>query len=468
MSRSDVVKYTVAIVAILSAVSLVALFEHSEDAYASSTNDITFDLNGGTLDGQGSFVKTAGELNATGLPDATGSTVPSGKDAFVVWSESSTTYSKLYNAGGTAPSDVTTLYAIWGTNTATSGEITLSGAGCYIISGATNLSVTVNGSPSLLVINNSNLNTLELGNSADVTILLRGENQINELGIQGSGQTIRISSASTGSVNVVNSGVWHISSFIVDGGNLHMDKISTGGSIVINGGTVNIDGELQGHSSIKINEGAIVNCNSVYTEGQLDIDGTVHSDGEAYGKPVKINGTLESGSIWAIGELVINGNVTVTNQLGSSGSITVEGGTIVAGTAWPTPNITGSAVVVIGDKDMVVEGWKYIEIIPDFGTDEAYDISVKFQLNLGSETEYRTLLLPGFTYRINLESELASTQIEVRYFLDGVEYISEGTAIFTSTPTPGHYTVNLGEGTPIDDTHYFTITCSGIGVKVTR
>lgn len=84
MRRSNAAKSAVVAVAVLSAICFVALFEYPEDAYAAATDDITFDLNGGSINGQSSFVKTVGELNATGLPDASGSTIPSGKNAFVV------------------------------------------------------------------------------------------------------------------------------------------------------------------------------------------------------------------------------------------------------------------------------------------------------------------------------------------------------------------------------------------------
>lgn len=80
MRRSNAANSAVVAVAILSAVCFVALFEYPEDAYAEATYDITFDLNGGSINGQSSFVKTVGELNATGLPDASGSTIPSGKE----------------------------------------------------------------------------------------------------------------------------------------------------------------------------------------------------------------------------------------------------------------------------------------------------------------------------------------------------------------------------------------------------
>ena len=243
MRRSNAAKSAVVAVAVLSAICFVALFEYPEDAYAAATDDITFDLNGGSINGQSSFVKTVGELNATGLPDASGSTIPSGKNAFVVWSESPTVYSKLYNAGDAAPPNVTTLYAVWGNYTATSGNINVTGTGCYIINGATNLSVSVSASSApLLVLNNSTLSGLITKNSANVTILLQNENQIDSMNIEGSNQKIRLSSASTGDVNIVSSSIWGISSFIVDGGNLQTDQISTGGSVILNGGTVNTGG----------------------------------------------------------------------------------------------------------------------------------------------------------------------------------------------------------------------------------
>jgi|GEM_PF-2718908 cytoskeletal protein CcmA (bactofilin family) len=504
MRRSNAANSAVVAVAVLSAVCFVALFEYPEDAYAEATYDITFDLNGGSINGQSSFVKTVGELNATGLPDASGSTIPSGKNAFVVWSESPTIYSKLYNAGDTAPPNVTTLYAVWGNYTATSGNVNVTGTGCYIINGATNLSVSVSASSApLLVLNNSTLSGLTPKNSTNVTILLQNENQIDSMNIQGSNQTIRLSSASTGDVNIVSSSIWGISSFIVDGGNLQTDQISTGGSVILNGGTVNTGGIVQG-SSVTINEGTVLSCDNIYTAGALVINGTVSSQGKVQGGSITINestvlnceeiytagaliingtasseektqggsitvnGTLGAGSVYAGGEISINGNVAVTGNIQGS-SITVEGGTFVADSTWPAPTITGSAVVVVGDEDIVETGWKYIEIVPGFDTDGITGMSVTFQIATGSEVQETTLLMPKFTDRINLDpsSYLSSDQIEIRYFLNGVEYISVGTAVSVSTPAPGYYTVGMAVGIPAN-MQYTEILCSGVELKVSE
>lgn len=536
MNKSNVARSAVIAVTVLSAIGFVALFEFPEDAYGAATDNITFDLNGGSINGQSSFVKTMGELNATGLPDVSGSTVPSGKNAFVVWSESPTVYSKLYNPGDPAPPNVTTLYAVWGNYTATSGSINVTGTGCYIINGATNLSVSVSASSApLLVLNNSTLSSLTPKNSTNVTILLHNENQIDSMNIQGSNQTIRLSSASTGDVNIVSNSIWGISSFIIDGGNLQIGQISTGGSVILNGGTVNTGGMVQGSSvkisegsivyckeiytpgaliidgtvysqemiqgssitinegsivyckeiytsgtliingavssqemiqggSITINEGAIVYCNEIYTSSELIIDGTASSEENVQGGSITVNGTLESASIYTGGELTINGNVTVTGMI--EGTIIVEGGTVVAGSTWPSPTITGNAVVVIGEVDIVRSGWKYIEIIPNFDTEGMSGISATFKVAVGSEIQDTTLLLPKLTDRINLDpgSDLSSNYVEIRYFLDGVEYISVGTAVFIPTPDSGHYTVGMGEGVPAN-LQYSTILCSEIEIK---
>jgi cytoskeletal protein CcmA (bactofilin family) len=504
MKRSNIAMSAVLMVAVLSAAGFFALFDCSDDVDAMATGNITFNLNGGSINGQSSFVKTMDELNATGLPDVSGSIIPSGKDAFVVWSENPTVYSKLYNAGDPAPPNVTTLYAVWGKYTATSGNISVAGTGCYIINGATSLSVSAPASSApLLVLNNSTLSSLTPKGSANVTILLHNENQISNMNIQGSNQTIRLSSASTGDVDIVSNSIWGISSFIVDGGNLQIEQISTGGSIVLNGGTVNTDGIIQGSSveisesavlnckeiytagaliidgtvssqekiqggSITISESAVLNCEEIYTAGALIIDGTVSSQEKIQGGSITVNGTLEAGSIYTGGEISINGNVTVTGMIQGS-PITVEGGTVVAGSTWPSPTITGCAVVVVGDLDIVRSGWKYIEIIPGFDTDGTTNMNVTFQLAVGSEIQEKTLSLPEFTDRINLDpsSDLSSNQIEVRYFLNGVEYISVGTAVSISDPAPGHYTVSLAEGIPAD-LQYTTIVCSAIEVKVSN
>ncbi|MEA4978048.1 MAG: polymer-forming cytoskeletal protein [Methanomassiliicoccaceae archaeon] len=548
MSRSDKTKSAVVAIAVLSAIGFVALFEFPDDAYAAATGNITFDLNGGSIDGQSSFVKTMGELNATGLPGVSGSTIPSGKNAFVVWSESPTVYSKLYNPGDPAPPNVTKLYAVWGSYTATSGSINVTGTGCYIINGATNLSVSVSASSApLLVLNNSTLSSLTPKNSTNVTILLHNENQIASMNIQGSNQTIRLSSASTGDVNIVSNSIWGISSFIIDGGNLQIGQISTGGSVILNGGTVNTGGKVKG-SSVEVNEGAVLHCKeidiegtliikgtvysqgkiqgkpitinegavlhceyiytagtliiegtvdsqgqvqgssitiseravlecgNIYTAGTLIIEGTVYSEGMVQGSSITINGTLESGIIYTGGELTIDGNVTVAGNIQGS-TIYIEGGTVVAGSATPSPTIDGNAVVVIGGVDIVKppeSGWKYIKIVPSpsFTTGGISGISVTFKVTVGSETQYTTttLSLTKLNDRINLSpgSVLLTDCIEVRYFLDGVEYISVGTAVFTpTTGGSGYYTVTIGEGVPAN-LQYSTIQCSKVEVKVSN
>ncbi|MDD2411248.1 MAG: hypothetical protein PHV81_06275, partial [Candidatus Methanomethylophilaceae archaeon] len=95
------------------------------------------------------------------------------------------------------------------------------------------------------------------------------------------------------------------------------------------------------------------------------------------------------------------------------------------------------------------------------------------QIAVGSEIQNTTLSLPKLTDRINLDPGLDLSppyQIEIRYFLDGVEYISVGTAVFISTPDtpyPGHYTVGIGEGIPAN-LLYTTILCSTIGINISN
>ncbi|MGI6493820.1 MAG: MBG domain-containing protein [Candidatus Methanomethylophilaceae archaeon] len=497
MSRGIVARSIVITVAILSVISFAALFEYTEDADAVATNDIIFDLNGGSIGGQSSFVKTVGELNATGLPDASGSVIPSGKDEFVVWSEHPTDYSKLYNAGDPAPPNVATLYAVWGKYTATSGSINITGTGCHILNGATGITVSGSGSASLLVLNNSTLNNLQLSSSANVTILLQNENQIGSISVGAS--TIRLSSASTGDIYINSSNIWGSSSFIVDGGNLDIDKISLGGPVILNGGIVNVRGALQG-SSVTIKEGAVLYGNSIYTSGALEINGSVTVTGMTNAGSITINGTFSSDSnLYTGGKLTINGNVTIAGktEAGSvsingtfnsnsfvyttgkitidgdvtvaeliqsgSNSIIVEGGTVVAGSVYPSPTVTGSAVVVINGKDIVESGWKYIEIIPGFDTDGTSGINVTFQFILNSEIYDRTLSLPEFTSRINLDpnSDLSPNQIEIRYFRGGTEYVSMGTAVPVSTPAPGYYVVNMTEGVPVNAQYTITFDSDG-------
>ncbi len=244
------------------------------------------------------------------------------------------------------------------------------------------------------------------------------------------------------------------------------DNIYTAGALIING-TVSSQGMVQG-GSITINESTVLNCEEIYTAGALIINGTASSEGKTQGSSITVNGTLGAGSVYAGGEISINGNVAVTGNIQGS-SITVEGGTFVADSTWPAPTITGSAVVVVGDEDIVEAGWKYIEIIPGFDTDGITDMSVTFQIATGSEVQETTLLMPKFTDRINLDpsSYLSSDQIEIRYFLNGVEYISVGTAVSVSTPAPGYYTVGMAGGIPAN-MQYTEILCSGVELKVSE
>ncbi|MGE4211906.1 MAG: hypothetical protein AB7E75_00890 [Candidatus Methanomethylophilaceae archaeon] len=250
-----------------------------------------------------------------------------------------------------------------------------------------------------------------------------------------------------------------------EGAIVYCQEIYTPGALIIDG-TVHSQEMVQG-GSITVNEGAIVYCQEIYTSSELIVDGTASSEEMVQGGSITVNGTLQSESIYTGGELTINGNVTVSGPI--EGTIIVEGGTVVAGSTWPSPTITGNAVVVIGDEDIVRSGWKYIEIIPSFDTEGMSGISATLQIAVGSEIQNTTLSLPELTDRINLDpgSDLSSYQIEIRYFLDGVEYISVGTAVFISTPDPGHYTVGIGEGIPAN-LLYTTILCSTIGINISN
>ena len=77
MRKGIVARLTAIMIAVISLISFAALFDYAENLDATTTNDITFNLNGGSIDGQISFVVTASELNVTGLPDASGFTIPS-------------------------------------------------------------------------------------------------------------------------------------------------------------------------------------------------------------------------------------------------------------------------------------------------------------------------------------------------------------------------------------------------------
>ncbi|NLN72310.1 MAG: hypothetical protein GX137_05950, partial [Thermoplasmatales archaeon] len=116
-----------ALVLIASSFALMSVAEGPEA-------EIEFDLNGGTLNGQGTFFRTESSL-VTGLPDISDTVMPAGKDEFVVWSASPTSYSQIYNIGDPVPSGITTFYAIWGVNLDVSANMTVSAAGCYIVNG---------------------------------------------------------------------------------------------------------------------------------------------------------------------------------------------------------------------------------------------------------------------------------------------------------------------------------------------
>lgn len=460
--------------------------------------EITFDLNGGTLDGQGSFVRTEGSL-VTGLPDVDGAVLPSGKDEFVVWSASPTSYSHIYNVGDPVPPSVTTFYAVWGVNLSTTANVTISDAGCYIMAGGSGKNVTVSSAGALLVLDESVIGDLAV--SVDITLLLRYaedidgnevKSQMNRFTLESWGsppmKNITVSQASTGTLNVTSSNsIWN-SNVRVDGGCLEVKEINIGGTIVVNGtlkvtneiygssveingsvtcdyiessgpvtisGSVQTDGKIQG-SSIDID--GDVTCGYIYSGGPVTISGYVEADGKLQGSTITITGTADVGSIYTGGALTIDGNVNVEGHMQGTPT-NVTGGTVIANSAWPDPNVTGTAVVIVGGQDFVPAGSEYIMIVPlsGFDTSNISDVLAKFRLNVDGTVLDVVLWLPDITDKISLgpnTSLVASGDgkywMEVLYILDGKEYVTTGEMIYQSSATPKYYLCEIGEGTEVD------------------
>jgi hypothetical protein len=138
-------------------------------------------------------VKTAGELNTTGLPDASGSTILP-KECVRRVERKPDRILKVVQSGEPAPSNVTTLYAVWGSYTSTSGSMSMNGTGCYIrkqCDGTFCFCIRIE--RPVACPQRFDPRSLTAKGSSNVTILLRNENQIGSMGIQGSNQTIRLS-----------------------------------------------------------------------------------------------------------------------------------------------------------------------------------------------------------------------------------------------------------------------------------
>ncbi len=486
--------------AIITAIVVIsAAWAGTIHADVDGVSQITFDLNGGTLNGQGFFIETEGSLE-TGFPDVSGAVLPSGKNEFVVWSTSPNSYSQIYNVGDPVPLGITTFYAVWGVNLSTAVNVTISDAGCYIMTGGSGRNVTINSAGALLVMERAVIGDLAV--SIDITILLRYaedtngneiKSQMNRFTLASWGnpptKNIVISKASTGTLNVTSGNDIWASNLRVDGGCLEVREINIGGTVVVNG-TLKAVNQIYGGTGVEINGVAIcdyiesngpvtisgyvetngkiqgstidisgdVTCGYVESNGPVTISGYVEADGKLQGSTITITGTADVGSIYTGGALTIDGNVNVEGHMQGTPT-NVTGGTVIANSAWPNPNVTGTAVVIVGGQDFVPAGSEYIMIVPlsGFDTSNISDVLAKFRLNVDGTVLDVVLWLPEITDKISLgpnTSLVASGDgkywMEVLYVLDGKEYVTTGEMIYQSSATPKYYLCEIGEGTEVD------------------
>lgn len=469
--------------------------------YADNGTSITFDLNGGTMGGAGTFVMTAEDL-ADGLPGADDFTVPAGRDEFVVWSTSTSNYEHLYNPGDPAP-DVTTLYAIWGIALDGSANMTIPGSGCYIIENSSGRTLEVPSSTAngaLVVLRNVNLTKMTV--TTNVTFITQGTNTVNEYA-GWNNYRLEFSSASTGSIsinsalsisgplvlrgNITVTGVIRGSSIDIDG-NVETSHIESAGPVVLRG-DVKTSGKIQG-SSIDI-DGNVDAGAEIFTGGQLtirgnvkatgkiqgingiDIDGNVETDsfmdsggpitlkgevsvaGSINGRSdIILEGTVSAGSVYTGNDISIDGNITIDGRI-QGGNIDVKG-TLVAGDLYTGGSLTinDSAVVKVGDTEYPQPGKEYITFVtPTFDIDGVTDIIASFDINDNGNVISISIILPSFEDKIYLGSgvfvveENGHPKIDVFFTQGGKRWHSVGAVTYTSaTQTePGYYTCTLGE-----------------------
>jgi len=134
-------------------------------------------------------------------------------------------------------------------------------------------------------------------------------------------------------------------------------------------------------------------------------------------------------------------------------------GTVIADSAWPDPNVTGTAVVIIGKQDYVPTGSEYIMIVPlpGFNTSGISDVLVKFKLSVNGLILDVVLWLPDITDKISLgpnTSPVASADgkywMEISYVQNGKEYVTSGEMIYQTGASPKYYLYEIGEGTEVN------------------
>ena len=200
------------------------------------------------------------------------------------------------------------------------------------------------------------------------------------------------------------------------------------------------------------------------------ISGNVDAEGRLQGSTITITGTADVGSIYTGGALTIDGNVNVDGHMQGTPT-NVNGGTVIADSAWPDPNVTGTAVVIIGKQDYVPAGSEYIMIVPlpGFNTSGISDVLVKFKLSVNGLILDVVLWLPDITDKISLgpnTSPVASADgkywMEISYVQNGKEYVTSGEMIYQTGASPKYYLCEIGEGTevnPDDDEQIGRASC---------
>lgn len=435
--------------------------------YADNGTSITFDLNGGTTGGAGTFVMTAEDL-ADGLPGADDFTVPAGRDEFVVWSTSTSNYEHLYNPGDPAP-DVTTLYAIWGIILDGSVNMTIPGSGCYIIENSSGRTLEVPSSTAngaLVVLRNVNLTKITV--TTNVTFITQGTNTVNEYA-GWNNYRLEFSSASTGSISINSalsiSGPLVLRGNItirdhIQGGSIDIDGNVTTGSFIFTGGQLTIrgnvkaTGKIQGVSGIYI-DGNVETDSFMDSGGPITLKGEVSVAGSINGRSdIILEGTVSAGSVYTGNDISIDGNITIDGKI-QGGNIDVKG-TLVAGDLYTGGSLTinDSAVVKVGDTEYPQPGKEYITFVtPTFDIDGVTDIIASFDINDNGNVISISIILPSFEDKIYLGSgvfvveENGHPKIDVFFTQDGKRWHSVGTVTYTSaTQTePGYYTCTLGE-----------------------
>jgi cytoskeletal protein CcmA (bactofilin family) len=460
--KSKNIKTTMVSTIVVAMLLFCSVFISAEINEGAPSGPITFDLNGGTFNGSGSFVMTVEDL-ADGLPDITGAI--NGTKEFVVWSKEKLIYSDLYNPGDEAPSSTTTLYAIWGVKVTNSSTVTINTGGCYIVENLFNANLNIGGTGDVLIVLD-NVDKTDFQITKNTTFIVRGDNINNTYG-GWNNYKLEFSSASTGHISF--KGDVHISGPIIINGNVTVGKKIHGSNIYIGGnvvatdiespgnvtikGTVNVSKRIQGLTGVDID--GTVTADSLYSGGPMTIKGTVTVNKEIQGSSIDIEGTVTSKTIYTGGALNIDGDVTVSQSV--QGTPTTITGTLVAGSIWPAPYIGDSAVIIIGGVAIVPPGKEYLILTTEssFNTSGVTNINVQFGIMKGTQPGESSLNLIDFNNRIYLATGVKILQesngdhiINVYYSHMGKEYHSVGKAIYIAG-SPGYYTCIIGEGTEV-------------------